>query len=42
MREAINIFEEVLELDPDSIKSQENLKELKSLLSAKVRQTLCT
>jgi hypothetical protein len=43
MREAIGIFEEVLQLDPNSVESEENLKELKeSLLSAKVRQNLYT
>ena len=40
LSEAISIFEDVLEIDPDSIESQRNLKELKVLLSVKVRQSL--
>lgn len=38
IRDAINIFEQVLELDPQNIASQGHLEELKALLAAKVRQ----
>ena len=38
IRDAINIFEQVLELDPQSIASRGHLEELKALLAAKVRQ----
>lgn len=38
MREGIETFEELLQLDPDSSHGRENLNELKASLSAKVRQ----
>ena len=38
IRDAINIFEQVLELDPQNVASQEHLKELRARLAAKVCQ----